>query len=183
MKVLYQTYTFNALSKTITFNSNDIIDLTNVLIITNVTTNTIIYNFANPLMGGTILNNVLTLTYNTTTMSNTDKLQIYLDLFGTNATENTAQLLLTLSENIDSSVELLKRIAKIVEPISVQDAQQRQKVVVEGISSGTITTVGTVTTVSTVTNTQSMGGVDYRYQIIDQARSTYSNSIRNNITF
>ena len=73
-----------------------------------------------------------------------------------------------------------KRIAKIVEPISVQDAQQRQKVVVEGISSGTITTV---TTVSTVSNTQSMGGVDYRYQIIDQARSTYSNSIRNNITF
>lgn len=175
MKVLFQTYTFNSTSKTITFNSTDIITLSNVLIITNVTDNIIIYNFANPLMGGTLLNNVLTLVYDTSSMSNTDELQIFLDLYGSPATEQTANLLLTLSENIDSSVFLLKRIAKIVEPISVQDINQRQRVTIDAISGGI--------TLSNVTNLQALGGVDYRFQMIDQARNTYSNSIRNNITF
>jgi len=77
MKVLFENYSFNAASKQITFNTTSVIGLEDLLLITNVTDNVIIYNFADPTKGGTISNNVLTLTYNTTGMSNTDKLQIF----------------------------------------------------------------------------------------------------------
>ena len=80
MKVLFTDYTFNSTNKTVTFNTKNVINLNNILLITNVTRNIIIYNFANPSLGGTLSNNVLTLTYNTTTMSSSDLLQIFLDL-------------------------------------------------------------------------------------------------------
>ena len=40
------------------------VDLNQLLLITNVTKNIIIYNFADSTLGGTINNNVLSLTYN-----------------------------------------------------------------------------------------------------------------------
>jgi hypothetical protein len=79
MKTLITNYTFNAASKTITFSDYTSIDLNRVLLITNSTTNTIIYNFASSTLGGTVSGNTLTLTYNTGSMSNADKLQIYYD--------------------------------------------------------------------------------------------------------
>jgi len=53
--------------------------LDSILLITNVTDNIIIYNFADPTKGGTVSDNVLTLTYDTSSMSNTDKLLIFYD--------------------------------------------------------------------------------------------------------
>ena len=79
MKTLITNYSFNASAKTITFNGYSTISLDSILLVTNVTDNVIIYNFSDPALGGTVANNVLTLTYNTTTMSNTDRLQIYYD--------------------------------------------------------------------------------------------------------
>jgi hypothetical protein len=79
MKKLISNYSFNAAAKTVTFSDYGSITLENVLLVTNVTSNTIIYNFAQPTKGGTVAGNVLTLTYNTTSMSNGDKLQIYYD--------------------------------------------------------------------------------------------------------
>jgi hypothetical protein len=79
LKTLVSNYAFNASAKTITFNDFTSISLENILVITNVTDNIIIYNFADPTLGGTVLNNVLTLTYDTTSMSNTDKIQIFYD--------------------------------------------------------------------------------------------------------
>lgn len=179
MKQLIQNYTFNATSKTISFNDYTSISLERVLLVTNVTDNIIIYNFASSDLGGTVAGNVLLLDYNTTSMSNSDKLQIWYEVeSAVPSTEATAQVILALTQNLDTSIELLKKIAKILEPISVQDANQRQKVVVE-----LLPTLATVTTVSTVTNMQSVGGVDYRWQMIDQARNTYANGIRANLAF
>jgi hypothetical protein len=163
MKVLFENYNFNASLKQITFDTTDVISLQQLLLITNVTTNTIIYNFADPSSGGTISNNMLTLTFDTTSMSNSDKLQIFLDNTFTPASEE--------------SVQYLKKIIQILTPISVQDANQRQRVVVEGI------TAGTITTVSTVSNLALYGGVDPRFQFIDAARLTYAQGIRNNLQF
>jgi len=160
MKVLFQDYTFNAATKQITFNTTDIVSLNQVLVITNVTDNVIIYNFADPAKGGVIANNVLTLTYDTTTMSNTDSLQIFLDLYGTPST--------------DDSVVLLRRLIQLLTPIATQDSQQRQRVSIDVISSGTITTVQ---------NVASYAGVDARFPIIDQARNTFANGIRQNLTY
>ena len=77
MKKLITNYTFNASAKTIAFNDYTTISLKNILLITNTTSNVIIYNFAS--LGGTVSGNVLTLTYNTTSMSNSDNLQIFYD--------------------------------------------------------------------------------------------------------
>jgi hypothetical protein len=60
MKVLYQDYNFNASEGKVTFNTTEVVRLENVLLVTNVTDNIIIYNFADPILGGTISNNVLT---------------------------------------------------------------------------------------------------------------------------
>jgi hypothetical protein len=166
MKVLFQDYTFNAATKQITFNTTDVVSLNQVLVITNVTDNVIIYNFADPAKGGVITNNVLTLTYDTTTMSNSDSLQIFLDLYGTPST--------------DDSVVLLRRLVQLLTPIGVQDAQQRQKVTVESMVGATLSTVQTV---SIVNNLAGLGGVDPRFYLIDQSRNTFANGIRQNLTY
>ena len=77
MKIKINTYAFDASAKTVTFMDYDSIDLSRVLLITNVTDNVIIYNFANSSLGGSVANNVLTLDYTTTSMSDTDDLQIF----------------------------------------------------------------------------------------------------------
>lgn len=171
MKILFEDYSFNSATGQITLNTTDVVGLADLLVITNVTDNIIIYNFADPTKGGTIINNVLTLTYNTTGMSNTDKLQIFLDNKLTPASEE--------------SIQYLKKIVQLLTPLSVQDSAQRQRVVVEGTvtanpASGTITTVSTV---SAVTNIAGLGGVDPRFQFTDAARLTYAQGIRRNLQF
>lgn len=79
MKLQITSYTFNKTSKTVTFTDYTTIRLDSILLITNVTDNLIIYNFADPLLGGTVSGNVLTLTYDTSAMDDTDKLQIFYD--------------------------------------------------------------------------------------------------------
>jgi hypothetical protein len=74
----YGSYSFNAASSQVTLNLNGVPPkLEGILLITNVTDNIIIYNFANPALGGTLSGNVLTLDYSTVAMSNTDNLQIW----------------------------------------------------------------------------------------------------------
>jgi hypothetical protein len=161
MKVLFQDYTFNAATKQITFNTSDTVLLNQILVITNVTDNTIIYNFADAAKGGTIANNVLTLAFDTTSMSNTDSLQIFLDLYGTPST--------------DDSVVLLRRLIQLLTPIAVQDGQQRQRVVIDSMSGGM--------TLTTVNNLNNLAGVDTRYFLMDTARNVFANGIRQNLTY
>lgn len=79
MKTKINNYTFDASAKTITFGDYVAIELERLLLITNVTDNIIIYNFAVPNNGGAVSGNVLTLAYDTTGMSDSDKLQIFYD--------------------------------------------------------------------------------------------------------
>jgi len=74
-------YTFNAVAKTITFYDLPTINIRDVVLITNVTDNIIIYNFADVWFGGTITSQVLTLDYDTATMDNADDLQVILDIW------------------------------------------------------------------------------------------------------
>ena len=72
------SYSFNKTAKTITF-SGFVASLERILLVTDTTNNTIIYQFNDATKGGTLSNNILTLTYDTTggTFANTDKLQIF----------------------------------------------------------------------------------------------------------
>ena len=132
MKILFEDYTFNAATQQITFNTTETITLERLLIITNVTDNLIIYNFADPNLGGTITNNVLTLNYNTTTMSNTDRLQIFIENQLTPASEESLQYL-------QDQAALLSRMVKLLEPSSRQDSAGRQQIDMAA-SSGTMVT-------------------------------------------
>lgn len=76
---IYNDYTFNAAAKTITFNALGSLDLSYLQAITNATTGTIIFQYTNPVLGGAISGNVLTLAYDTTTMSDADTLTIIMN--------------------------------------------------------------------------------------------------------
>lgn len=162
MKVLFQDYTFNATTKQITFNTTDVVLLNQVLIITNVTDNIIIYNFSDSTKGGTLINNVLTLTFDTTSMSNTDSLQIFLDLYGAPSTEATAT-------NINDGITLLRKLTQLLAPIATQDGQQRQRVTIGSMETGIII--------------NSYAGIDVRFQMIDFAKTNYNTGIRANLIF
>lgn len=140
MKTLLETYTFSPSTQQITFPSTLNLSLEQLLLITNTTTNTIIYNFADPSAGGSITGSVLTLDYNTTAMSSSDKLQIYFDNQFTPASD----------ELLDALYELTNRLSVLTN--------------VKGVSSDlrvtpiSLPTLATVTTVSTVSNHSSIGG-------------------------
>lgn len=72
-------YTFTPATRTITFLPPfDTLSIANVTLITNVTTNTILYIFDS--LGGTLNGANLVLTYDTTAMAATDNLQIFIDV-------------------------------------------------------------------------------------------------------
>ena len=80
----------------------------------------------------------------------------------------------TINPATDETVLLLRRMVKLMEPLAVQDAQQRQRVFVESIAT---------VTVGNVSNISALGGVDPRFQFIDQARNAFANGIRQNLTY
>ena len=79
MKIQVKNYTFNKTNKTVTFTDYGDIRLDSILLVVNATRNIIMYNFANPDLGGTVATNILTLEYDTSAMSNNDKLIIIYD--------------------------------------------------------------------------------------------------------
>lgn len=117
------SYTFDKTSKTVTFSGlRQSITLSNILLITNVTANTIIYNFADSTKGAvSFTNNVLTLDYDTSSMANSDVLQIFLDV----------------PSSEESLHDLLRRMNKLLESNAVVDNRLRQRVTIDAIGNST----------------------------------------------
>jgi hypothetical protein len=189
MKILINNYTFNSTTKQIALTDYTSVDLEAFLLVTNVTDNIIIYNFADPAKGGTISGNSLTLDFDTTSMSNTDDLQIFIE-DGTSPASNEA---------IEESNELLSAIYDRTESLAVVDTSQRQRVVVEGSSNLTIPTVtvnGNGSNFSAIDANSfnafainstaafaRMYAVPDIWRTIELARQTYQQAIRSNLTF
>jgi len=200
------SYSFDKTAKTITFSGLRYdITLSNILLITNVTANTIIYNFADSASGAVSFNNnILTLDYDTSAMANTDVLQIFLDL----------------PSNEESLHDLLRRMNKLLESNATVDIYQRQRVVLEAVgnnrasapteAAGTIPVSGTVTASasgtyavsnavalqpvstsaanpytlsSTSTGLIMEGPVHQFWRIAIDAQACYASSIRSKLTF
>jgi hypothetical protein len=174
MKILYEEYTFDAGAKTITFNSLDSISLEQLLLVTNVTTNTIIYNFANSALGGSVSGNVLTLTYDTTTMNNGDSLQIFIDNNLIPASNESLQYL-------QDQTALLGRMVKLLEPSSRQNASGMQQIDI-GLSTATVP----INQGSTF-NSPALGNTGFTIPTVEsnfvlQSRIAYS-ALRNQLEF
>ena len=207
MKVLVTNYSFNAAAKQITFGGYSSISLASLLIITNTTSNIIIYNFADPTAGGTINGNILTLTYNTTPMSNTDKLQIYYD------DPNISQAVSSDVSAIQDQLGLLRRIVKLLESNATVDSNNRQRISIDAspntlVVSGSVGQIGTYTVSGSVVASSSMASqlgnsypdstnpytltsrpafitsefpVSQEWRIMHEARNAYANGIRSKI--
>ena len=115
-KKLIYNYRFDASAKTITMGGK--YALRTFQLVTNVTDNIIIYNFADSAKGGSasynsVLNEtILTLSHNTTSMSDDDEIQIFVDLqenkveFGETFTDPVSKLRVSTPENlIDTDFE------------------------------------------------------------------------------
>jgi hypothetical protein len=195
-------YIFNPAANTVTFTGLQYtITLANILLITNTTANTIIYNFADSTNGAvSFANNVLTLDYNTASMNATDALQIYIDV------ESYEESLATL----------LRRMNKLLESNAVVDSRLRQKVVIEAIGTNlaaptevnaTVPVSGTVTATANVNNAVtattfnnsavnpytlstsqavglvSEGPVHQLWRVANDAQACYAQAIRSKLSF
>jgi hypothetical protein len=74
------SYAFDAVAKTVTLSGIPAITQDQILLVTNTKTGAILYNFADPATGGTLVGLVLTLLGSTAGMTNSDPLQVYVDL-------------------------------------------------------------------------------------------------------
>jgi hypothetical protein len=195
-------YIFDPAAKTVTFTGLQYtITLANILLITNTTANTIIYNFADSTNGAvSFANNVLTLDYNTASMNATDALQIYIDV------ESYEESLATL----------LRRMNKLLESNAVVDSRLRQKVVIEAIGtnlatptevnasipvSGTVTATANVNNAVTATTFNNSAGNPYTlstsqvvglvsegplhqlWRVANDAQACYAQAIRSKLSF
>lgn len=153
MKVQVKNYTFNKTAKTVTFTDYISIDLDSILLITNVTSNVIIYNFANHSLGGTVLNNVLTLTYNTSVMLDTDKLQIFYEdstiSLGTSSKQDTQIL---LANTLNDLIMMLGELNVRLNVLSGMANAGQPALRVTPISSISTAVTGTLTSVGTLTS-------------------------------
>ena len=90
MKRTISNYVFNATAKTVTFTDFTTIRLESILLITNTTRNTIIYQLTSTGMGGTVAATVLTLASSTTGQADADKLNIIFEDFISSGFVSTA---------------------------------------------------------------------------------------------
>ena len=200
------SYTFTPAANTITLSGlAQTVSLQNFLLITNTTANTIIYNFADSTTGAVSFNNnILTLDYNTSAMSSTDQLQIYVDL----------------PSYEESLHDLLRRMNKLLESNAVVDSKLRQRVTIEAIGannssnptelnttipvSGSVTVSGTVTAnvsnAVTIQNVASSAANPYTvtsnstglimegplhqlWRVANDAQACYAQAIRSKLSF
>jgi hypothetical protein len=161
------SYVFNPVAKTIVFSGLNL-SANQFLLITNMTDNIIIFNFADASRGGFFNSNTqtLTLTYDTSSMSNTDVLQVFVDV----------------PDTMGEAVHFLKRIMHMIKPLTIMTGagSSRLNLDVNNIVAGTINTVSTV---STVSNQVNMAGINTFDLLKSGARTAYSVGIRNNLTF
>jgi hypothetical protein len=170
MKKLVSNYSFNAASKQITLPDYTTLDLESLLLITNVTTNTIIYNFAGQGKGATISNNILTLDFDTTSMSNLDQLQIYIDDGLSPAANATIE---ELTRAFEDNNAFLRRILQALTPVANMDASQRLRVAVDSIN----VALGGTSNI----NTAQIAGFGSSEILLQDSFNAYANCNRRNI--
>lgn len=164
MKVQITNYTFDKTAKTVTFTDYTTIRLDSILLITNVTDNVIIYNFADPSLGGTVTNNVLTLTYDTSSMDNTDKLQIFYEGENTLATSDLQTTLNSLAETL----QILTQRLEVIAGMANAGAPALRTIPIASVSTAVTGTVA----VSAVTNLTNFGTGIPAKETVDDINNT-----------
>lgn len=159
MKKLVSDYLFDASEKKVTFTDYNPIILERVLVITNVTDGIIIYNFADPAKGGSAATNVLTLEYDTATMDDTDKLQIFYDDYTLEPA--TVQSQDVLEALVDTLQELIQRLAPLASAIANVGGTAMR---VQPVTSISTAVTGPITSANSIAE-KALAGVSYPEKI------------------
>lgn len=167
MKKLVKTYTFNAAARQVVISDEDLTDLSQFLLITDVTSNVIIYNFADSSRGGAFSNGTLTLDYNTTAFNNSDVLQIFIDVDEGNRVDLTELLQQGLAE-------IVHQLQAIRNDGGMADAAGRVRVAIE---SGNVGVSGTITTLTNLTNIGGQNGGLFNINGVNSAAQNLRNKI------
>ena len=186
MKTNILNYTFNASSGVVTFLDYTNIRLDSILLITNVTRNIIIYNFANPVLGGVVSGNSVDLAYNTSSMSNTDSLQIFYDDGQVQSSTNDHLLLrqlIQLFRSFSIVTSGTNRLSIDVNAITTLPTLANVTTVGSITTLPTLANVTTVATVTTVGNQTQMGGISAFDLQYNTARNAFASTTRQNVTF
>jgi len=188
MKRVVNTYQFNAAARTVTLSDYPQVQLSNFLIITNTTDNVIIYNFAVTAKGGTVSDNVLTLTFDTTTMSNSDELEIYYE--DPALMPSTREEQYVIEDYLNAQLMILQQLNALTNAVNgaaLNSVLQAGTATIGSINAITtlptlanVTTVATVTTVTGVTNLSQIGAVNaaeflYNASQVAAGQVTYAN--------
>lgn len=165
----YGSYTFDKVAKTVTINlPYGNVKLEGLLMITDTTNNTIIYQFNDPTKGATLSGNVFTLTYNTNTVSfsDTDKLQIfYYD-------EQP------MSEQINDMAVSLSSILKLIQRPTYSENGSNIKTKSYGGNLDVLSTIGTLTFLNNIGSvTRQLEDNSNPYRV-----TAWQLSVRNKIT-
>jgi len=166
VNIKIDNYVFDKAAKTITFLDYDTISLSRIALITNVEGNVLIYNFAGLGIGGSVSGNVLTLDYDTSAMSNTDKLQIVYD-------DKDASLLTQLVHSVKLLFQVMANPPWVDKSTNQMRAQVTGTVAATGTLTG-VTTVSSVTGVTTVSSVTNFGTYPAQQGIIDQNRASWA---------
>lgn len=185
MKTLVQNYTFSASAKQVTLTDYASVNLESLLLITNVTDNIIIYNFADQTKGATISGNIITLEYDTTGMSDSDDLQIFIEDGIVAAKDASVQDLITAINSLinkieqnnigsESSEAVLRKMINMMQSLAIIDSSNRQRVVVDALN-------GSLPANQSV-NMAQVAGFAATDEIINNTRRTFANGTRANLT-
>lgn len=167
------SYSFNPATKQITLSGMpSSLSLEQLLVITNVTDGIILYNFADPALGGSISGNAITLEYDTVSMSSGDSLQIFVDIPDTSEAQ-----LVALVESVFFRLEQLVAAQQYPSWLNMTNNSLQATLLTGSTTAvtGSLTTAGTV---STVTNLSQIGGVNADIMIPAQSDQAWGVTIR-----
>lgn len=174
------SYAFDKTAKTITF-SGVTITQEQILLVTNTTSQIIIYSFADSSIGGSLTGSVLTLTYDTSGMSNTDKLQIYIDIPDVVQDVSDANVLTQLQTlNTNDATFMLRNLVSVMsDPVYLNKTSNAlNALLLSGSTTAVTGTLTGVTTVTTVTGLTNIGGKGAD-MVTDHLSSIAWNNLRN----
>ena len=151
----YGSYTFNAAAQTVTLNNlpSPFVQ-TQLKLIVNANTNTLIFNLIDPTMTATVSGNVITLAFNTSSMNNSDPLQIFLEVPG-----------IYVSDAQTTQVQQLAVIAGLTNDITPQYQELPlsaggNTVIVSGNVSSIVTgNVGIITSDNTILDSKTISNI------------------------
>lgn len=171
MKTLIQEYIFDPSQRKIKFLCDEEINLKNLSNITNLTKNQVIFASGVKRLGGTIIDNEITLDVNTSNMLSDDILQIYFE-----KTTNYEKL---NSDLIDALAQVVSQLQSLKNSTGMADINKRMRVSIEAGSVGISAsqTLGTVTTVGSLTN---MGSLSAQ-AVVQGTTNLPAGNIRNKI--